>query len=115
MKFLLIKDVFFSTILSHLDRRSTGAGQYESFRKRSKDDMLAGGRRGSFSDRGRTGYEKFASRSWSPDSYSASMDNFHPVTLTVKSFFKQVCISIILSDRTFVCHYRSHKKNILGM
>ncbi|GFN96685.1 dedicator of cytokinesis protein 7-like [Plakobranchus ocellatus] len=70
-----------------LDRRSgPSSSQFDSFRRRSKDDMSAG-RRGSV-DRGRSGYEKF--RSWSPESYSASMDNFRPVTLTVSSFFKQV-------------------------
>ena len=64
------------------------SSNFDSFRKGSKDDnSLSGGRRGSFS-RGRSGYEKY--RSWSPESYSASLDNFRPVTLTVKSFFKQV-------------------------
>lgn len=73
--------------LIYVDRRTGPTGsQFESFRKRSKDDMSAG-RRGSV-DRGRSGYEKYRSRS--PDSYSSSMDNFRPVTLTVSSFFKQV-------------------------
>ncbi|XP_005089591.1 dedicator of cytokinesis protein 7 isoform X1 [Aplysia californica] len=78
------------------DRRMGSSGsQYESFRKRSKDDMLAG-RRGSI-DRGRSGYEKFRSRS--PENYnSASMDNFHPVTLTVKSFFKQEGVKLSDED-----------------
>ncbi|KAK6180566.1 hypothetical protein SNE40_012697 [Patella caerulea] len=69
-----------------LDRRSGQFGsQFEGFRKRSKDDMSTG-RRGSM-DRGRAGFEK--RRSWSPDTYGASLDNFRPITLTVSSFFKQ--------------------------
>ena len=63
------------------------AGQYDSFRKRPKDDLLASGRSYS-TDRGRVGYEK--RRSWSPDDYGNSLSNFRPVTLTVSSFFKQV-------------------------
>ncbi|BFY99508.1 hypothetical protein BsWGS_02548 [Bradybaena similaris] len=78
-----------------LDRRTgPSGGQFESFRKRSKDDMSTG-RRGS-ADRGRSGYEKY--RSWSPDSYSSSMDNFRPVTLTVSSFFKQEGVKLSDED-----------------
>jgi len=68
------------------DRRSGMApGQYDSFRKRPKDDLLASR---AFTERGRSGYEK--RRSWSPDDYGNSLANFRPVTLTVSSFFKQV-------------------------
>lgn len=69
-----------------IDRRSSSSipGQYESFRKRNRDDSVS--RRGSF-ERGRTGYER---RGGSPDDYGSSLDNFRPVTLTVSSFFKQV-------------------------
>ncbi|XP_048256489.1 dedicator of cytokinesis protein 7-like isoform X1 [Haliotis rufescens] len=74
-----------SSRAASLDRRSGVGGQFSGFRKQSKDDLLAG-RRGSI-DRGRAGYEK--RRSWSPESYGASLDNFRPVTLTVSSFFKQ--------------------------
>ncbi|XP_069126839.1 dedicator of cytokinesis protein 7-like isoform X2 [Argopecten irradians] len=67
-----------------LDRRSSGVpGQYDSFRKRARDESAS--RRGSM-DRGRSGYEK---RGSSPDDYGSSLDNFRPVTLTVSSFFKQ--------------------------
>ncbi|XP_055884538.1 dedicator of cytokinesis protein 7-like isoform X6 [Biomphalaria glabrata] len=77
------------------DRRTgSTSGQFDSFRKRSKDDMSAG-RRGSL-DRGRSGYEKY--RSYSPDSYSTSMDNFRPVTLTVSSFFKQEGVKLSDED-----------------
>ncbi|XP_041359192.1 dedicator of cytokinesis protein 7-like isoform X2 [Gigantopelta aegis] len=70
-----------------LDRRSGNlGGQMQGFRRQSKDDLATAGRRGSV-DRGRSGYDK--RRSWSPDSYGASLDNFRPVTLTVSSFFKQ--------------------------
>ena len=69
------------------DRRSgLQPGQYDSFRKRPKDDLLAG--RTYNTERGRPGYEK--RRSWSPDDYGSSLSNFRPVTLTVSSFFKQV-------------------------
>ncbi|XP_052102074.1 dedicator of cytokinesis protein 7-like [Mytilus californianus] len=70
---------------SSLDRRSSSSlpGQYDSFRKRNREDSIS--RRGSF-DRGRTGYER---RGGSPDDYGSSLDNFKPVTLTVSSFFKQ--------------------------
>lgn len=70
---------------SSLDRRSSSSipGQYESFRKRNRDDSIS--RRGSF-DRGRAGYER---RGGSPDDYGSSLENFRPVTLTVSSFFKQ--------------------------
>ena len=72
------------------DRRSGfPTGQYDSFRKRPKDDLLAG--RSYSTDRGRVGYEK--RRSWSPDDYGSSLSNFRPVTLTVSSFFKQVILS----------------------
>ncbi|ESP02458.1 hypothetical protein LOTGIDRAFT_199704 [Lottia gigantea] len=63
----------------------TGGGSLEREPSRSKDDMSTG-RRGSM-DRGRSGFEK--RRSWSPDTYGASLDNFRPITLTVSSFFKQ--------------------------
>ncbi|XP_052274365.1 dedicator of cytokinesis protein 7-like isoform X2 [Dreissena polymorpha] len=69
-----------------LDRRSgLPPGQYESFRKRPKDDAQAS--RAYSTERGRPGYEK--RRSWSPDDYGSSLSNFRPVTLTVSSFFKQ--------------------------
>ncbi|RUS71322.1 hypothetical protein EGW08_020919, partial [Elysia chlorotica] len=81
--------------LEREDRRSgPSSSQFDSLRRRSKDDMSAG-RRGSV-DRGRSGYEKF--RSWSPESYSASMDNFRPVTLTVSSFFKQEGVKLSDED-----------------
>lgn len=69
-----------------IDRRSSSSipGQFESIRKRNRDDSVS--RRGSF-ERGRTGYER---RGGSPDDYGSSLDNFRPVTLTVSSFFKQV-------------------------
>ncbi len=60
-------------------------GQYDSFRKRPKDDLLAS----RSLERGRSGFEK--RRSWSPDDYGNSLSNFRPVTLTVSSGFKQVC------------------------
>lgn len=67
------------------DRRGSGLpGQYDSFRKRARDESAT--RRGSI-ERGRPGYEK---RGSSPDDYGSSLDNFRPVTLTVSSFFKQV-------------------------
>jgi hypothetical protein len=67
-----------------IDRRSSSSipGQFESIRKRNRDDSVS--RRGSF-ERGRTGYER---RGGSPDDYGSSLDNFRPVTLTVSSFFK---------------------------
>ncbi|XP_053393820.1 dedicator of cytokinesis protein 7-like isoform X3 [Mercenaria mercenaria] len=74
------------TRAASLDRRSgMQPGQYDSFRKRPKDDILAG--RSYSTERGRSGYEK--RRSWSPDDYGGNLGNFRPVTLTVSSFFKQ--------------------------
>ncbi|KAL5022031.1 hypothetical protein ScPMuIL_001186 [Solemya velum] len=71
-----------------LDRRSgLPAGQFDSMRSKrmSRDDSITGSR--SSLDRGRPGYEK--RRSWSPDDYGTSLDNFRPFTLTVSSLFKQ--------------------------
>ena len=81
------------------DRRSgLNTGQYDSFRKRPKDDLLAS--RSYSTDRGRVGYEK--RRSWSPDDYGSSLNNFRPVTLTVSSFFKQVfLLFVIMHDVNF--------------
>ncbi|XP_059178065.1 dedicator of cytokinesis protein 7-like isoform X2 [Physella acuta] len=77
------------------DRRTgPSTSQFDSFRKRSKDDISTG-RRGSL-DRGRSGYEKF--RSWSPDDYGSRLDNFRPVTLTVSSFFKQEGVKLSDDD-----------------
>ncbi|XP_060603802.1 dedicator of cytokinesis protein 7-like isoform X2 [Ruditapes philippinarum] len=74
------------TRAASLDRRSgMQPGQYDSFRKRPKDDILAS--RSYSTERGRSGYEK--RRSWSPDDYGGNLSNFRPVTLTVSSFFKQ--------------------------
>lgn len=80
------------SIMYFIDRRSSSSipGQFESIRKRNRDDSVS--RRGSF-ERGRTGYER---RGGSPDDYGSSLDNFRPVTLTVSSFFKQVsCYNVI--------------------
>ncbi|XP_052775389.1 dedicator of cytokinesis protein 7-like isoform X2 [Mya arenaria] len=74
------------TRAASLDRRSgLPPGQYDSFRKRPKDDILAS--RAYSTERGRSGYEK--RRSWSPEDYGSNLGNFRPVTLTVSSFFKQ--------------------------
>ncbi|KAL3867584.1 hypothetical protein ACJMK2_040468 [Sinanodonta woodiana] len=72
------------TRAASLDRRSAmQPGQYESFRRRPKDDLI----HSSSYERGRAGYDK--RRSWSPEDYGSSLSNFRPVTLTVSSFFKQ--------------------------
>ncbi|XP_064604400.1 dedicator of cytokinesis protein 7-like isoform X2 [Liolophura sinensis] len=71
-----------------LDRRNSGnpTTHFENLKKKSRDDLTAA-RRGSLENRGRPGFEK--RRSWSPDEYGSSLENFRPVTLTVSSFFKQ--------------------------
>ncbi|KAK3089282.1 hypothetical protein FSP39_002319 [Pinctada imbricata] len=69
-----------------LDRRSSGnlSGQYDSFRRRNKDEFSSG-RRGS-GERGRSGFER---RGNNMENFGSGLENFRPVTLTVSSFFKQ--------------------------
>ncbi|XP_061192678.1 dedicator of cytokinesis protein 7-like isoform X2 [Saccostrea echinata] len=68
-----------------LDRRSVSGvpGQFDSFRRRNKDEFSST-RRGSM-ERGRSERRGL----YSGDDYGPSLDNFRPVTLTVSSFFKQ--------------------------
>ncbi|XP_056020103.1 dedicator of cytokinesis protein 7-like isoform X2 [Ostrea edulis] len=68
-----------------LDRRSVSSipGQFDSFRRRNKDEFSST-RRGSM-ERGRSERRGM----YSGDDYGPSLDNFRPVTLTVSSFFKQ--------------------------
>ncbi|XP_022240544.1 dedicator of cytokinesis protein 7-like isoform X2 [Limulus polyphemus] len=67
-----------------LDRKGSN-NSLENFRKKSAGDSGSLGRRGSLERR--SGCEK--RRSWSPDDFGSSLDNFRAVTLTVNSFFKQ--------------------------
>lgn len=59
-------------------------GQFDSFRRRNKEEFSST-RRGSM-ERGRSERRGL----FSGEDYGPSLDNFRPVTLTVSSFFKQV-------------------------
>ena len=59
---------------------------YESFRNKRKDELTSSKygsleRRSMFEKRG----------SWSPEEQMPNLDNFKSATITVSSFFKQVC------------------------
>ena len=73
------------------DRRSSLLSQYESFRKRSRDDSGSGSGmlRHSSLERQRVSGSFEKRCSWYTDDLS-NLESFRPVTLTVSSFFKEV-------------------------
>lgn len=72
--------------LSRADRRLGAlAGQFDSFRKKARDDSslpggMTGDRRGMADKRS----------SWSCDEVAAMMDSFKPASVTLSPFYKQV-------------------------
>ncbi len=71
-----------------VDRKSSLTSQYESFRRKSRDE--SGFMRHGSLERQKSGGSENAKRiSWNLDDTAVQLDTFRPVTLTVSSFFKQ--------------------------
>ena len=86
-----------------IDRKSGIMSSMESFRKKSRDD-------GSFVRHGSVERPRSASldkrNSWSTnEDLAQAYDNFRPVTLTVSSFFKQVCYGLKIYIFEFRLNY----------
>ncbi len=85
-----------------LDRKSSLVSQYESFRKRSRDETGGGFLRHGSLERQKSGGGSSDSKriSWNLEDTAVQLDTFRPVTLTVSSFFKQVTTA----TRSFPTH-----------
>lgn len=89
-----------------LDRRSSALmGQYDSFRKKSRDLREESFTRHGSLERQRTTPDKRSS--WSSEEIGEALTDFRPVTLTLTSFFKQVTFLSLLYVRTECIIHRS--------
>ncbi len=74
-------------LLGDTDRRLGAlAGQFDSFRKKARDDSSLPG--GGLTDRRGMADKR---NSWSSDEVAAMMDTFKPTFITLSPFYKQVC------------------------
>ena len=106
---LLYVQIELPAILFISDRNAKSAGvmgAYESIRKRSFVGMDNFVRHGSL-ERPKSVADKIAT--WNVEEISEALENFRPVTLTVSSFFKQVCVTCSNNARlkSYLKHLRT--------
>lgn len=71
-----------ATSSNSLDRKSS-TSSFDQLRRKATD-------MGTLTRRGSLERKSEKRRSWSPDDFANSIENFRPITITVSSFFKQV-------------------------